>query len=181
MKDCKNRKEMLIDLLEDQLSSKDRTELLKHIKHCAYCAREYSKLQELNRLMDRDRVEYPSEDTFERMKASARQKVQYTRRRLLGRLFKISVPALAMAVLLLFILRGRVETVDVSVPVAHLLEDEEIAHIAIAGIVSTDLMREIESLEEQLSFDADEAIEELSTHQRSELVSSLRRKYAAGT
>ncbi|MGD8978774.1 MAG: zf-HC2 domain-containing protein [candidate division WOR-3 bacterium] len=181
MKDCRNRKEKLIDLLENQLSGEDRNELLEHLKHCPHCAREYSKLQKLRRVMDSDRVEYPPEDTFERMKSLARQRVLQPRRRLLGRLFKALVPAFALAVLLLFILRSRAETVNISIPVAHLLEDEEIAEIAIAGIVSNDLVTEIEVLEEQLSFDADEAIEELSMQQRSELVNSLRRKYAAGT
>jgi anti-sigma factor RsiW len=181
MRDCGNRKKKLIDLLEDQLSGEDRTELLEHLKHCVHCAREYNKLQKLRRVMDSDRVKYPSEDTFERMKSLARQSVLHPRPKLLGRLFKVSVPAFALAVLLLFVLRGRVETVDMSIPVAHLLEDEEIAEIAVAGVVSKDLVREIEVLEEQLTFDADEAIEELSIQQRNELVSSLRRKYAAGT
>lgn len=181
MKNCRYRRKHLIDLLEEQLSDEGRAELLEHMEHCAKCAQEYSKLMNLNRIMDGDRVEYPSADTFERMKSVARRKVLHPKRRLVGRLFRVSAPVFALALILFFLLRGRDETVDMSIPVAHLLEDSEIAEIAMTGIVSTDLVREIESLEEVLTFDADDAIDEMSREQRSALVNSLRRRFAAGT
>jgi anti-sigma factor RsiW len=181
MKDCQDRREQIIDLLEDQLSVADRAELMEHIKRCANCAEEYNKLKNLGRVMASDRIEYPPKDVFERMKSAARQKVVYPNRRLLRRLFKVSVPAFALAVILFFILRSQPDTVDMNIPVAHLLEDEEIAEIAVTGIINNDLVKKIEVMEEQLSFNTDEAIEEMSAEQRHELVSSLRRRYTVGT
>ena len=181
MKECRNRRKHLIDLLEDQLSDEDRADLLEHIKHCAECAQEYSKLMNLSKIMESDRVEYPSADAFERMKSVARRKVLHPKRRFLWRLFRVSAPAFALALILFFLLHDRGETVDMSIPVAHLLEDSEIAEIAVTGIVSADLARAIESLEEELTFNADDAIDEMSHEQKGALVHSLRRRYALGT
>lgn len=181
MTGCSKRREQIVDLLENHLSDSARAELLDHIKHCPECAREYKQLNNLNRIMDGDIVQYPSQDTFERMKSAARQRAVFPKSRVLRRFFKVSVPAFAVVVILFLMLQRRVDTVDMSIPVAHLLEDEEIAEIAVTGVVNADLVREIEFLEEQLYFETDEAIEELSKEQRNELVSSLRRRYTVGT
>ena len=181
MKKCAHYKAEIIDLMEDQLTAKARDELLEHIEHCVECAQEYRNLQKLNEIMNRDEVMLPPEEMFEQMKSAARKQVVYPKPRLMRQLVMVSLPIFAVAVMLLIILRGRGETVEMSIPVANLLEDEEIAEIAIAGIVSTDILDEIEKYEEQLIFDTEEAIDEMSEAQKSELVDILCRQYVIGT
>jgi hypothetical protein len=180
MKKCAHYTEQIIDLLENQLTNRARGELLGHIEHCAECAQEYKKLQKLNEVMNRDELTLPPEATFERIKLAARMQVAYPRRRFFRQLLKVSLPVFALTAMLLIFLRPRVETVEMSIPVANLLEDEEIAEFAIAGIVSTDILHEIDDLEEQFFIDTEEAIGEMSKEEKNELVRSLYRKYAIG-
>jgi hypothetical protein len=130
--------------------------------------------------MNRDELALPPEATFERIKLAARMHVAYPRRRFFRQLLKVSLPVFALTAMFLILLRPRVETVEMSIPVANLLEDDEIAEFAIAGIVSTDILHEIDDLEEQFFIDTEEAIGEMSKEEKNELVRSLYRKYAIG-
>ena len=133
MKKCSHYRTLLIDLLEDELSPAMREELLQHIVQCTQCALEYSRLQKLSEVMTQDEVALPREGSFETMKQRARQQAIRPRRNLLGRLAKVFVPACALAAALFMIFKGRGETVEMSIPVAHLLEDRDIAKIAMAA------------------------------------------------
>ena len=85
------------------------------------------------------------------------------------------------AALLLITLKPRDPTVEISIPVANLIEDEAIANIAVAGLVNSSLVEEMARMEEFLSFDNDEAIAEMSREERKTLVNFLNRKYTTGT
>jgi hypothetical protein len=171
----------MIDFLEQQLTSEVHNELLEHMKQCTACAREYRELQELHEIMGRDAVTLPSEQTFEGMKVAARQQALHQRRGVLKQLTRVLLPAFAVAAILLFVLRPRVDTLEMSIPVANLLEDREVAEIAVAGIVNKDILDEIEGLEEQLFLSTEEAIEEMSKEEKREFVTALYQKYAIGT
>lgn len=180
MKECAYYTELIIDLLENQLTDRARGELLGHIERCAECAQEYKKLQKLNEVMNRDELTLPPEATFERIKLAARTQVVYPRHRFFSQLLKVSLPVFALAAMLLILLRPRVETVEMSIPVVNLLEDDEIAEFAIAAIVSRDILDEIEDLEEHFPIDTEDAIGEMSKEEKNELVRSLYEKYAIG-
>ncbi len=181
MKECCRCRELLIDLLEGELSVKLREEVLQHIKNCAQCALEYAKLQKLSEVMMQDEVVLPRAGTFESMKQIARQQVSQPRRRLLWRVVQVFVPAFAVAVALFMIFRGRGDTVEMSIPVANLLEDADIAGIAVSGIISQDILDEIGELERGMMQDTDEMIDEMSDNEKKELVNILHQKYAVGT
>jgi anti-sigma factor RsiW len=181
MKKCAHYRTQLIDLLENGLSDEARDELLAHIAHCQQCAQECSKLRKLDEVMNRDQVILPPVQTFERMKLAARHQVMRPRHEFLRRLLKVSVPAFALAAVIVLVVRGRVETVEISVPVENLLEDTEIAAIAVAGVVDRDILDEIGELEDVLQFDTDDVIDEMSGEEKKELVNSLYEKYAIGT
>ena len=181
MNKCSRYRTLLVSLLEDELSPAMREELLQHIAECTQCALEYSRLQKLGEVMTEDEVVLPREGRFEMMKQRVRQQAIRPRRRLFGRLAKVFVPACALAAALSMIFRGRGETVEMSIPVAHLLEDRDIAEIAMSGIVSRDVLEEIGELEGDMVTDTDEMIDEMSDFEKKELVNSLYEKYAIGT
>ena len=181
MKKCSHYRTLLIDLLEDELSPAMHEELLQHIAQCPQCALEYSRLQNLSEVMTRDEVVLPREVSFETMKQRARRQAIRPRRKLPGRLAKVFVPACVLAIALLMIFRGRGETVEMSIPVAHLLEDRDIAEIAMSGIISVDVLEDIGELEGNMLMDTDEMIDEMSDIEKKLLVNSLYEKYAIGT
>lgn len=181
MKNCTRFKQQMLDCAEDKLGTRERNRLLEHIKVCATCAREYQQIRKLFSIMADDRVPLPEQSSFDRIRAAAKRQAprhEYETLKILSRIF---VPALALAAILVITLRPTKPTVEMSIPVANLLEDDEIAGFVINGIVDKPLVQEIASMEEYLSFDCDEAIEEMTREEKRLLVNSLNKKYAIGT
>jgi predicted anti-sigma-YlaC factor YlaD len=181
MKDCILYQEEMIDHLDGRLRAEASKKLLAHLAICSECREEYRLLERLYGILDEDRISLPPRSVLENVKVRAREKASRSKRASLRQLTRILIPTFAVATLIILMLRGKEDTVEISVPVANLIEDEEIADIAISGIVDRALLEEISDVEEYLSFDNDEAIQEMTHSQKQELINVLNRKYANGT
>jgi predicted anti-sigma-YlaC factor YlaD len=181
MNSCVRFQQMMIDCIERQIKETVCEGLLEHTKMCSACAREYRQIQNLLGILAEDRVSLPPQESFDRIEAKVRQKVFKPKVSMVKRVGRILIPTLAIAAVLFILLKPRSHTVDMSIPVANLIEDEEIARIAVAGIIDRALIDEIVSMEEHLSFDNEEVIEEMTYEEKCALVNYLNRKYAIGT
>jgi len=90
---------------------------------------------------------------------------------------KIFVPICVAAVILLVLLSRPHETIEMTIPTETLLEDKEIARLSLSGVVNDELIDELSTAEEYLSFELDETIDGLSDEERNELIENLYEKY----
>ncbi|KPL12955.1 hypothetical protein AMJ74_05900 [candidate division WOR_3 bacterium SM1_77] len=181
MKKCARYQQQMIDCIEDQLTKEAHDELLEHIERCAACAREYRQLRALYEVMDKDRVALPAGECFEKIKMASSQRVVLPKRITLKQLARILVPVLAVTVIFVMLFSRRNDVIEINIPVTNLIEDEEIAEIAFAGIVDEDIFDEIMDMEKYLTFDNDDEIEEMTIEEKNELIDSLCQRYALDT
>ncbi|MDH4210077.1 MAG: hypothetical protein OEV79_01330 [candidate division WOR-3 bacterium] len=183
MRDCGRTREQMVELLEEQLGSREREELFNHLSRCVECTREYEKIKRQYGLMNSDNVTLHPAEVFEGMKTNVRHTVWLSRpRSRLPRLLpEILIPVLAAAALLLIILWPRNGTVEFNIPVAELIEDEDIAGLVVAGTVDRQMVKELTLIEDHLLPDYEEAIDELTREEEEALIIALHRKYRSGT
>ena len=180
MKKCEEFMKHMVDCLERQISPEDHTRLLAHIEKCARCKKEYLRLEKLYRIMEKDDVTLPPREYFQTIKVAARERRVRPKRLSLKGVLKILIPTFAAAAILLLVLRPSGSTIDYIIPVDNLIEDEEIAEVAIDGIINEDVAREIIAMEDYLHVDTDELIEEFTADEKKEFVNSLHEKYPVG-
>ena len=178
---CDNCQKMLMDLIEGELTTLEKKDLLRHLDDCVSCGREYERLKRLYGLMDRDKIELPPKEFFESMKSIVKQTVTYPKKFSLKQIAKIMIPAFAVAAVLVLIFKPANNAVEWSVPISNLIEDEDVAYLAMQGIVTKEIAKDLISIEDQLSFDTEEEIEGLTIDERKELTDVLNQKYAIGT
>ena len=181
MSKCLHYQQQMVEYIENQLARDVQREMFEHIKHCAVCAQECRRLRKLYKVMDEDEVTLPSEDFFEKVKSASRQQVVQQRRMTLTRLARVLVPALAITAIVLVVFSRRNDVVEINIPVTNLIEDEEIAGIAFAGIVNEEVFDEIMNMEDCLVFDNDDEIEEMTIEEKNEFIDSLYHRYALNT
>jgi predicted anti-sigma-YlaC factor YlaD len=171
----------VIDFLENGLSDVERKRLLSHIAQCPDCKREFQKYERLYRVMSEDEVVVPPAGAFEEIWDNIRQETTRSRRLALRRMSRILVTALAAAAILLVVLWPRNETVEFGVPVAKLMEDEDIASLAVAAIVDEEMADELAAIEYYLLPETEQAIEELTADEKNDFINSLHQRYPTGT
>lgn len=171
----------LVDYFEGELNDHDRNGLLSHVAQCADCRREYDKYARLYLVMSEDEVGLPSTEVFDQIKESARRAPIDAVQAVLRRAAKILVPALSAAAILLIILWPRNKTVEFSIPLAALMEDKEIALIAVTAVVHEDVAHDLASIEYYLLPETELAIDEMTADEKDEFVSSLHQRYPMGT
>ena len=180
MKKCEEYVKRMVDCREKQISLKERARLLAHVEECASCKKEYRRLEKLYGIMEKDDVPLPPRECFETMKVVARKQNPHPKRLSLKGVLKVLVPTFAAAAILLVVLRPPNRTIDYSITVDNLIEDREIAEVAIEGIIDKDVAREIIAMEDCLFVDIDEVIEEFTADEKKEFVNSLYEKYPIG-
>jgi hypothetical protein len=79
------------------------------------------------------------------------------------------------------LLRPKNDKIEISIPVVDLIEDGEIASMAIAGILDRDTFEGILAMEDHVLPDNEEAIDEMTRSEKNEFIISLHRKYPLGT
>ena len=152
MKECSLYQEAMIEHLDGQLGAAATKALLEHLTSCSECRQEYKRLERFYRVMDEDGISLPARGVFLNIQQSIRQQAGVSQRFPLGRLVKVMLPPLAVAALLLVLLNRKEDTIEMSVPVENLIEDGEIAGIAVNGIVDQKLLDDFSILDECLQF-----------------------------
>ena len=143
MKKCEEFVKHMVDCLEKQISPEDRTRLLAHVEECAGCKEEYRRLEKLYGIMEEDDVPLPPRECFETIKVALRKQRLHPKHFSLKGVWKVLIPTFAAAAILVVVLRPPSKTIDYSITVDKLIEDEEIAEVAIDGIIDKDIAREI--------------------------------------
>ena len=173
MNPCRELKDKIIDLFENNLSDHERKQLFEHVKHCSACQKEFKKMQALYGVLDEDTVPMPDQAVFERIKDNIRQReIGLSIIHKIPKLIKVLVPALAIALFLIHVLRPE-KTVEISIPTSVLLQDETIARISLGGIVNDRLIEDLIIIEEDLPIEIDEILAELSDDERFEFIEIL--------
>ncbi|UCF69735.1 MAG: zf-HC2 domain-containing protein [candidate division WOR-3 bacterium] len=178
---CGRTADLIIEYLEGALSESDKHDLLYHLSRCPRCSHEYEKNMKLYRIMREDTVIFPPAAVFDRIKENARQAVGGHVRVTFRRTLRFLVPATAAAIMLLVVFWPRGRTVEFGVPVATLIEDVDIASIAMAAVIDEDMAHDLSTIEHYLLPEIEQAIDELTADERNELVNSLQERYPAGT
>ena len=181
MRQCRKYRDKLLDYIEQELSQKELTELKEHLKQCPECKQEYEALSNLYLLLENDEVELPAPQFFDRLKKRVRQQEFKPRSRPFWNYLKIFLPVAATSVLLLILLVPKPQSVEISVSVSDLLEDNEIACLAINGVVDEDLIDELVSIEEHLTDNLDDMLNDLTLQQETRLLKELYKKYKFDT
>ena len=91
--------------------------------------------------MDSDRIDLPPKDFFEVIKTKARKHSSQSRPFPLKKIAKVLVPAFALAAVFLLILKPANNEVELSIPISILIEDEDVAYVAMQGIVTKDVVQ----------------------------------------
>jgi predicted anti-sigma-YlaC factor YlaD len=177
---CKKCKEKLLDYLEHQLSDIEHREIEEHLQQCSSCQKEYHSLTKLYGILDRDEVILPEAQFFDDLKLRLRQKDITPHRSPVWKIARVLVPVAVAAVILLLVYWPS-PTTEISVPVADLLEDRNVAQYALSRIVDDELVHELTEVEDQFLFDIDEVLDEFTDEQKEQFIKILYEKYGMGT
>jgi anti-sigma factor RsiW len=180
MNTCKRCKEKLLDYLEHQLGDAEHREIEEHLQQCSLCQKEYLSLKKLYGILDRDEVIQPEEQFFDDLKVRVRQKDITPQRSPAWKIARVLVPVAVTAAIVLLLYRPS-QTTEISVPVADLLEDRNIAQYALSRIVDDALVDELTEIEDQFLFDIDEVLDEFTDKQKEQFIKILYEKYGMGT
>lgn len=179
MSTCKEFKGRLIDLIEQNLSPEECEKLEKHRAHCTSCQREYLELRRLYDVLDQDDVPLPTDEYFESIRTAARQRAIPFRSSIIRKIAQVLVPAAVVGVL--FVLMYRPEkTVEMRVPTTTLLQDRDVASLSLQGVVTEELVNDLLVVEEDVSPDIEELIDELSDQEEEKFVEYMVTKYGNG-
>jgi predicted anti-sigma-YlaC factor YlaD len=172
MRICQEFKDKVIDYIEHAMPEQERNRFEQHLNSCKHCQQEYTRVKELYELLDKDVVPVPEQAFFDELKISVRQREIRLRKFRVSRLVKVLIPAFAVVMLALYVLRPE-NTVRISVPTSVLLEDETIAKISLGGIIDDKLVNDLIVVEDDLPIDIDETIHGLSDVEKAEFIEIL--------
>jgi len=177
---CKKFKGKLLDYLEHQLSNTEHRKFEEHLQQCSLCQKEYLSLKKLYGILDRDEVILPEAQFFDDVKVTVRQKDITPQRLPIWKITRVLVPVAITAAIALLLYRPS-KTTEISVPVADLLEDRNIASLALSRIVDDALVNELTEVEDQFMYDIDEILDEFTDEQKEQFIKVLYAKYGMGT
>jgi H+/Cl- antiporter ClcA len=93
-------------------------------------------------------------------------------------LVRVFVPVCAAAAIIIFLFsRRQSPSFEVSVPVSVLMEDQDIAHLGLLGVIDGALANEMLEAVDHLPFILDETLDELTAEEKSMLIERMRKKY----
>ncbi len=178
---CGKTADLIVEYLEGALSESDKQDVLYHLSQCPRCGHEYEKHAKLYRIMREDDVVFPPDEVFDHIRENARQAASGPVRLTFRRALRFLVPAAAAAVMLVVVFWPRGRTVEFGVPVAALIEDVEIASLAVAAVIDEDMAHDLSTIEYYLLPETEQAIDELTADEKNELVDFLQKRYPVGT
>jgi len=180
MKICKDFKNKIVDFIENQLVDEEYKKFEVHLRQCDKCQREYLALKNLYKVLDRDEVILPENEFFDNLKAKVRQKEIILHRPYVFKTLRVLVPIFAVAIILLFLQEPQ-KTTEVIIPVANLLDDQEVASYALSRVIDDNLISELSIVEDYFPMELDEIIDELNEAEIKELIRILNEKYDIDT
>lgn len=179
MSTCKEFKSRSIDLIEQNVTPQERDRLEKHRTQCASCQREFLELRRLYDVFNKDEVVLPENEYFEHVRTKVRQKTIPLRGSFIRKIAQVLVPAAMVAALILLVYRPE-KTVEMRVPTTTLLQDRDVAGLSLQGVVTEELVNELSGVEEDVSPNIDELIDELSEQEQEDFVEYMVAKYGTG-
>jgi len=183
MKLCQRFKRKLIDYVEGNLTEEENRIFNEHLEFCGRCRAELKELKELYSVLEYDEVQLPENEFFEGLLDGLRRReirLKPAHRFSVSGVLRILASAAAALVIIIFLNRND-NTVELTVPFSILLEDREIAELGLSGVVDDKLIDDMSKVEDYLSPELDEAVEELTEVERAEFIKNLYEKYMIGT
>ena len=184
MRTCSWIRRCMIDRIEHSLPDNECAEFDEHMKDCPACQGEFNDLQTLYNDLHKDTVPLPDEGYWETLRQRVRQKELHlrTRRSWLRRLVPIAVPVfVAGCIALVVLVRKPQRTVEMTVSVEEMLEDEEIAAIALQTISCDDLIEDFTVIEESLPFDIEEAVSDMTADEKEHFIELITQSNGVGS
>lgn len=175
---CNDFKNRVIDFLEHRLSRDEEIKYEKHMQNCARCRREFAQVKKVQSLLDTDHVPLPPDEEFERILSRVRQQPLRLRSPFMKYLVRVFVPVCAAAAIIIFLFsRRQSPSIEIPVPVSVLLEDEDIAHLGLLGVIDGAFANELLEAGDHLPFILDETLDELTVEEKRMLIERVRKKY----
>ncbi|MBN2620347.1 zf-HC2 domain-containing protein [candidate division WOR-3 bacterium] len=167
MKGCSWVKKRLIDRVEGELNAAETRVFDNHIKECPACKKEYETTRRLYNSL-KDDVRFPDTAYWDSLPRRIRQNPVPLRRQgfWFKKLIPVLIPVIAACMVIVLLSRRPAPTIEMTVPVSALLEDEDIAMLALQTIVHDDMLQDLMVIEEFLPLDIDEMIREMTLQER---------------
>jgi predicted anti-sigma-YlaC factor YlaD len=182
MKTCSWIRKRLIDRLEGELTEVDARAFDSHLEQCPGCRHEFEQVSTLYSKLSGDDVPLPSDEFWENTRQRIRQRsIPLEKNWWLRKLMPVTAAVVAACLVVLLLVRKPSQTIEMVVPVSEMLEDEDIATIALATVVHNDVFEEFLVIEESLPFDIDETIGEMTPEEQELLIKLITRPSGAGT
>lgn len=177
MKICTWINKIMVDRLEGELSSKDNKMFDTHLASCTSCQREFAQLKKLYAHLHDERMPELDDGYWEEVRQRVRQQYIPLRpqRSWIRKLVPVAVPVIAACIALVVFIKRSPQTIEMTmtVPVAELLEDEDIAAITLQHMVFDDLIEDFEVIEESLPLDFDETLSEMTSQEKQLFIKML--------
>jgi anti-sigma factor RsiW len=181
MKECSWVQSRLIDRIEGELHDAETCVFDAHIKECPACRREYEITRRLYSSL-KDEVQVPDDAYWDSLRHRIRQHPVPLRVRhsWFRKLVPIAIPVLVAFVVIVLLSRRPSPTIEMTVPVSELLEDEDIATLALQTIVHDDMLQDLIIIEEFLPFDIDEMIGEMTLQEQQLFIELMMKEQGHG-
>lgn len=175
MKVCEYR-DKIIDYIEGLLDERQKTIFENHIKVCDVCKKELSEMKRLYEIMDKDIISIPEEANFANIKQRARQE-EIVLRKPHWNIWNIFVPVLGALVFILLINKNKEQTLEISVPISNLSQDQYFNVLLLERIIDNSMVNQLNRLEEFFSADLEEGLKELTVDECEQFIEIMKEKY----
>jgi len=175
MKSCK-KSDLIIAYLDRMLDPNDALLFEDHINICPFCQEEIAAYKRTFEILDADEVPVPEPAYFDRLKTAIRQNIIRPGQKTLWTIVKVLVPV--AAVLILFVVLHKPKgTVEMSVDVSSIIQDENFNNMLLGKIIDDRIVEQFNALEDYYASDIEENIGELSSAEKTEFIKRLSAKY----
>jgi anti-sigma factor RsiW len=174
----------MIDRVENNLTDKASTIFDAHIGDCPACQKEYNELQILYDDLHEDIVPLPDEGYWETVRQRVREKAVClgTSRSWVRKLVPVALPVfVAGCIALIVLVRRPSETLEMTVPIEEMLEDEEIAAITLQAMSFKDLIEDFTVIEESLPLDIEEACSDMTADEKEYFIELITKSNGIGS
>ncbi len=176
MNDCQF-KDQIINYIEGLMDIESRAIFEKHLKECPACQKELLAVKKVYEIIDKDEVIVPPKEFFEQLKDNVRRK-EIVIKRPFWKIIGVLAPVLGVLVFVLFFIQGKEQSVEMTISVSNISQDEYLNTLLLERIIDNDIADQFNQLEEYLELDVEQSVRNLTADEKEIFLKLISIKYS---
>lgn len=176
MKNCKYR-DKVINYIDGQLNYQEAYDFESHLKTCGSCQKEIIEFKRVYEILDNDEVPVPEQGFFDKLRIRIRMKEIILKPSPVWQITRIAAPVLAVLVVVFLIFNKPRGTIEITVPISSLLQNEDFNNLLLDRIIDDKVVTHFTTLEDYFTPNIEEYLNEFSEDEKVEFIKIITEKF----